>query len=41
MFLANKQRRNFQWVLGKTKKANEAGAIESLVFSEKAIKGFR
>ena len=37
MFLANKQSKKFSMGIEETKKANEAGAIESLVFSEKAI----
>ena len=37
MFLANKQSKKFSMGIDETKKANEAGAIESLVFSEKAI----
>ena len=37
MFLANKQSKKFSMGIDETKKANDAGAIESLVFSEKAI----
>ena len=37
MFLANKKSKKFSMGLEETQKANEAGAIESLVFSEKVI----
>jgi Predicted RNA-binding proteins len=37
MFLANKKSKKFSMGIEETKKANEAGAIKSLVFSEKAI----
>ncbi len=37
MFLANKKSKKFSMGYEETKKANEAGAIESLVFSEKVI----
>ena len=37
MFLANKKSRKFTMGLEETRKANEYGAIDSLIFSEKAI----
>ena len=37
MFLANKTSNKFSMGLEETRKANEFGAIESLVFSEKVI----
>jgi len=40
MMLANKKSRKFSMGLEETKKANEFGAIESLVFSEKVIQDF-
>ena len=40
MFLANKTSKKFSMGLAETRKANEFGAIESLVFSEKAIQDY-
>ena len=40
MFLANKTSKKFSMGLEETRKANEFGAIESLVFSEKVIQDF-
>ena len=40
MFLANKASKKFSMGLVETRKANEFGAIESLVFSEKVIQDF-
>jgi len=40
MFLANKKSRKFSMGLEETRKANEFGAIESVVFSEKVIQDF-
>ena len=40
MFLANKTSKKFSMGLEETQKANEFGAIESLVFSEKVIQDF-
>ena len=40
MFLANKKSRKFSMGLEETRKANEFGAIESGVFSEKVIQDF-
>jgi len=40
MFLANKTSNKFSMGLEETRKANEFGAIESLVFSEKVIQDF-
>ena len=37
MFLANKKSHKFTMGLDETKRANEYGAIDSLIFSEKAI----
>ena len=37
IFLSNKQSKKFSMGIEETKTPNEAGAIESLVFSEKAI----
>ena len=40
MFLANKKSRKFTMGLEETKKANEYGAIDSLIFSEKVIQSY-